>query len=376
MSRVLLVTDIFPPDIGGPATFIPALGTALVEAGHRVTVVCRADDPRAPLQEAWPFRLLRTPRRGGASRRPRLLWTLWREARRHDVVFSNGLERATAWACRAGGRSYTVKVVGDLAWERARGEGLTELSLDEFQAAPAAGRPWRRWAAGQHAAARRARRVITPSDYLRRLVLGWGVEPARAVTVHNGIHLGEFAGLVPRPRPPGMPLQVLWIGRIVNHKGLEFLLEALARVDGVELDLAGDGPAAPRIRSLASRLGVDGRVRFHGLRPRADVLRHLARADVLVLPSEYEGLSHALLEAAAAGLACVASDRGGNPEIIEHGRSGLLWPYGRVDALRETLERLARDENLRLALARGAKARSAAFDFRETVARTIEQLGA
>ena len=133
MSGVLLVTDIFPPDIGGPATFIPALGTALVEAGHRVTVVCRADDPRAPLREAWPFRLLRTPRRGGASRRPRLLWTLWREARRHDVVFSNGLERATAWACRAGGRSYTVKVVGDLAWERARGEGLTELSLDEFQ---------------------------------------------------------------------------------------------------------------------------------------------------------------------------------------------------------------------------------------------------
>jgi glycosyltransferase involved in cell wall biosynthesis len=117
-------------------------------------------------------------------------------------------------------------------------------------------------------------------------------------------------------------------------------------------------------------------VRFHGLRARADVLRHLAQADVLVLPSEYEGLSHALLEAAAAGLACVASDRGGNPEIIEHGRSGLLWPYGHVDALRETLARLARDEDLRLTLARGAKARSAAFDFRETVARTIEQLGA
>jgi glycosyltransferase involved in cell wall biosynthesis len=376
VSGVLLVTDIFPPDIGGPATFIPALGTALVELGHRVTVVCRADDPSVPLQEAWPFRLLRTPRQGGASRRPRLLWTLWREARRHDVVFSNGLERATAWACQAWGRSYTVKVVGDLAWERARGEGLTELTLDEFQAAPAAGRPWRRWAAGQHAAARRARRVLTPSDYLRRLVLGWGVDPARAVTVHNGIRLDEFAGLAPRPRPAGVPLRVLWVGRMVNHKGLDFLLEALAGVDGVELDLAGDGPAAPRIRALARRLGVDGRVRFHGLSPRADVLRHLARADVLVLPSEYEGLSHALLEAAAAGLACVASDRGGNPEIIEHGRSGLLWPFGRVDMLRETLARLARDEDLRLGLARGAKARSAAFDFRETVARTIEQLGA
>ena len=114
----------------------------------------------------------------------------------------------------------------------------------------------------------------------------------------------------------------------MNHMGLEFRLGALAGVDGVELDLVGDGPAAPRIRALVRRLGVDTRVRFHGLRPRADVLLHLARADVLVLPSEYEGLSHALLEAAAAGLACVASDRGGNPEIIEHGRSGLLWAFG------------------------------------------------
>ena len=332
---MLLVTDIFPPDIGGPATFIPALGTALVDAGHRVTVVCRADDPRAPLREAWPFRLLRMPRRGGASRRARLLWTLWHETRRHDVVFSNGLERATAWACRAGGRSYTVKVVGDLAWERARGEGLTDLSLDEFQAAPLAGRPWRRWAASQHTAARRARRVITPSDYLRRLVLGWGVEPARAVTVHNGNTRSSSPASSRGRGSRACRSRSSGVGRVVNHKGIEFLLEALAGVDGAELDVVGDGPAAPRVCALASRLGVDGRARFHGLSPRADVLRHLARADVLVLPSEYEGLSHALLEAAsAAGLACVASDRGGNPEIIEHGRSGLLWPYGRVDALR------------------------------------------
>jgi glycosyltransferase involved in cell wall biosynthesis len=292
------------------------------------------------------------------------------------VVFSNGLERATAWACRAGGRSYVVKVVGDLAWERARGEGVTDLSLDAFQSAPASGRPWQRWAAAQHAAARHARRVITPSDYLRRLVLGWGVEPAHAVTVHNGIRLSEFADLAPRRRPSGVPLQIVWVGRIVNHKGLDLLLEAISGVDGIDLDLVGDGPAAPRIRALASGLGVDDRVRFHGLQPRGDVLRHLAHAHVLVLPSEYEGLSHTLLEAAAAGLACVASDRGGNPEVIEHGRSGLLWPYGRVDALREMLARLAHDEDLRLTLARGAKARSAAFDFRETVARTIAQLGA
>jgi glycosyltransferase involved in cell wall biosynthesis len=70
----------------------------------------------------------------------------------------------------------------------------------------------------------------------------------------------------------------------------------------------------------------------------------------------------------------VASDRGGNPEVIEHGRSGLLAPYGRPDALRDALARLRDDEDLRLALAGGARARSRAFDVEATVARTIELL--
>jgi glycosyltransferase involved in cell wall biosynthesis len=106
------------------------------------------------------------------------------------------------------------------------------------------------------------------------------------------------------------------------------------------------------------------------------VLRRLAEAHVLALPSEYEGLSHTLLEACAAAVPCVASDRGGNPEVIEHERNGLLVPYGDPAALRHALQRLQADEEFRYALAVGAQARSRQFDFRATVANTVRLLAA
>ncbi len=368
---VLLVTDLFPPDIGGPATFVPRLAAGLAGRGHPVTVVCRADDPRASGGDRWPFRVVRTPRFGGPRRRLGLLAVLAREVLRHRVIFTNGLERTTALACRSLGRRYTLKVVGDVAWERARGEGLTELGLDEFQSAPAAP-PWARWVSRRAAFARAARLVITPSEYLRRIVVGWGVDPRRTVTVPNGVALDEFRAFAPARRERGRPLEVIWVGRMVSHKGLDVLLAAVCALDGVRLTLVGDGPMAPALRAMAARDGLEPVVAFHGACPRGEALARLARSHVLALPSQYEGLSHALIEACAAGVPAVASDRGGNPEVIEHGRSGLLAPYGRVDDLRDALRRLRDDEDLRLRLADGARVRSRGFDVEATVARTIE----
>lgn len=374
MTRVLLVTDIFPPDIGGPATFIPALGTALQRLGHEVTVVCRAEHPDRAEDRAWPFRVRRFGRRGRAAA-VQLMTALMVEARRHAVVFSNGLERQVQWACRAVGRGYVVKVVGDLAWERMRLNGLTQLSIDAFQHAPALAEPGRGWVARRQAFAQQARRVITPSHYLRRMVIGWGVPPERVVTVPNGVHLEAFAGAAPRPRA-GADLRLLYVGRLVNWKGVDHLLRAVAGVPEARLTVVGEGPEAAALRALAATLGVEARVTWAGPLPRAATLQALREADALGLCSEYEGLSHTLLEACAAAVPSVASDCGGNPEVIEPEVSGLLVPHGDGPALTAALRRLAHDEALRLRLAAGALARSRAFDFHSTLTRTMEVLTA
>ena len=368
MTRLLLVSDIFPPDIGGPASFIPALGSALVHLGHAITGVCRT--PRAsPADDAgWPFPVRRRPGTGMAAGL-RLMATLAQEAARHSVIFTNGLERQVELVCRALGRPYVLKVVGDLAWERMRLNGLTRQSIDEFQLAPPASLPGRAWVQRRLSFARHARRVIVPSRYLRQLVIGWGVAPERVVVIRNGVEAPAAPGLTPRRRTEAR-LDALYVGRLVNWKGLETTLRAVAGTAAVHLTIVGQGPEAAGLQALAAELGLAERVVFRGGLSRAATQAALRAADVLVLCSEYEGLSHTLLEAGAAGLPCLTSERGGNPEVIESGRNGLIVPYGDVDALRAGLQRLQADEPERLRLAEGALAASRAFDFAQTVAQT------
>ncbi|MBI5397726.1 MAG: glycosyltransferase family 4 protein [Verrucomicrobia bacterium] len=373
MKSVLLVTDIFPPDIGGPATFIPALAAALTAQRHSVTVFCRADNPAVHAASDWPFRVLRMPRLGGLPGKLKLMAALTREVVRHDIIFSNGLEQPVEWACRATSRRYALKVVGDMAWERARIRGQTSLSVDDFQAALNLHGQILKWQRQRTSSARHARLVITPSDYLRRLVTGWGVDPQAVFTVLNGLPLDEFDRFAPRPRA-GALLEVLFVGRLVNWKGVGHLLHAVAEMPDMRATIAGDGPEGPALRALAHSLGLQGRVEFCGSLPAAALRERYARADVLALPSEYEGLSHTLLEACAAALPCVAANRCGNPEVIEHERSGLLVPYGDVARLGAAIERLRDDEPFRFTLAAGAKARAREFDFRRTVSRTMELL--
>jgi glycosyltransferase involved in cell wall biosynthesis len=118
------------------------------------------------------------------------------------------------------------------------------------------------------------------------------------------------------------------------------------------LALAGDGPLREAIAQLAADHGVASRLCFLGERP--DATRLMQAADFLVLPSHFEGLSNALLEAMAAGCPVIASAVGGSVELIEHGRTGLLFPSGDPGAFATLIARMA-DPDLRMSLARAGR---------------------
>jgi glycosyltransferase involved in cell wall biosynthesis len=147
----------------------------------------------------------------------------------------------------------------------------------------------------------------------------------------------------------------LFVGRLVPQKNLECLVAALAMLDPEQrpwIALAGDGPLRDRTEQLAREAGVLADVRFLGVR--SDTVRLMQAADFLVLPSRFEGLSNALLEAMAAGCPVIASAVGGTPELIEDGRSGLLFPADSADALSACMARLCADPTLRTRLSRQA----------------------
>jgi glycosyltransferase involved in cell wall biosynthesis len=375
MASVLLVTNVFPPQIGGPSTFIDRLGHELAgRRGYKVTVVCSSERPAEPSDASRPFRVRRICTADRYQYQLRVRLVLLAELARHAHVLVNGLEEYVYPIARLLGRRYILKVVGDTTWEAARNAGLTHLDIDRFQTDPNAQATFAGAIATRRAYLRQARWIFTPSRYLREMVVKWGVEPDRVVVIPNGMDAGGTPPAEPRRREAG-PLRVLFVGRLTNWKGVETLLLALSRMDRLQLTVAGDGPAYPSLEALARQLGVSDRVVFTGRQTDAQVRLLMSDSHVLVLTSLYEGLSHTLIEASAVGLPCIASACGGNPEVITHGETGMLVRAEDVPALCHALSLLEQDEALRLRLAAAARKNAARFSNEKTATEVIRLLG-
>jgi glycosyltransferase involved in cell wall biosynthesis len=368
MAKVLLVTDIFPPQIGGPATFIDRLAHSLAMRDHKVSVVCSSLQRRDPLDLERPF----TVRRVSLASRERyevmVRLRLALEMSRHRLIFVNGLERYVAEVNQLLRRPFVLKIVGDTVWETARNRGLTQLSIDDFQTD---GRSHAQFAADLRARKRwvdAARHIVVPSEYLRRLVEGWGVARDRITVIRNGT-TSPVTGAVVRPRG-SQRLRALFVGRLTNWKGVETLLLAARDLQALDVEIVGDGPLWPHLVELAAQLGLTDRVLFRGRVSAEGVRDAMARAHVLVLTSLYEGLSHTVLEAFAAGLPCIVSDRGGNEEVVKDAHNGLVVPAQDVAFLAHALGRLAIDDAFRCTLAAAALETVRAFDLADTVMST------
>lgn len=268
-----------------------------------------------------------------------------RAARSSDVVYASATYAAAATASGLARRPLVVKLVADPAYERARRYRLFDGTLEEFQ--PAGSRPLAALKRARTAALRRARRVIVPSRYLAELALGWGLDPTRVVVVPN-----------PAPTLAVEEAQerhgLVFAGRLTRQKALDTALDAIARVPDAELLVIGDGPDRERLERHALELGLNGRVRFVGSVPRAEVLRAFAAAQALVISSDWENFPHTAVEALALGTPLIATAVGGVPEIVRDGVNGLLVPPGEPDALAAAIARFLGSDELRARLAGAA----------------------
>ena len=372
MQRVLLVTNIFPPLIGGPATFIDKLAHLLSWKGYGVTVVCSSMGPSEQSDASRPFQVLRVDLTNRELYEIRIRLVLLREMLRHRFIFVNGLEFHSHQVACLLRRSFTLKVVGDTVWETARNRGTTALNIDDFQVDREAQASMSSLIKRRNMWFKRAAKILVPSQYVKKVVVGWGVDPQRVSIVLNGIDKEEFSPFGSKRREDQI-LNVIFVGRLTNWKGVETLLLTLTNVNNVKATIVGAGPELPHLLELSRQLGLQSRVRFTGCLDRDEVKRKMAQAHVLVLTSLYEGLSHTVLEAMAMGIPCVVSSCGGNEELVESGRDGVVISPQDVAALTDALRRLQGDEERRLRLARAARIKSQNFSMDDTV-NQIEKL--
>jgi glycosyltransferase involved in cell wall biosynthesis len=334
--RIFVASGIFHPESGGPATYLYRLLPEVQAHGHTVRVLTFGEGP----MDGYPYLLRRIPRRALPLRWADYARVAWGEMRRADVVFVNSLGLPLIGG---GDVPRVLKVVGDRAWERAvnRGWIAPTEDIDAFQQRRY---PWRvRLAQAQRAReVCRADCVIVPSRYLRDMVIGWGAPPERVHIIYNALppdaasaNLGQAEaraalGLGTEPL-------LLTVARLVPWKGIDHLIRVLPAVPEARLLIAGDGPDEARLQALTVSEGVGERVTFLGRLAREQLALYFRAVDYTVLYSGYEGLSHVALESLRAGTPVIASDKGGNPELVTHGVNGLLVPYPDPAALAETL---------------------------------------
>jgi glycosyltransferase involved in cell wall biosynthesis len=377
--RVLITSPVFPPDLGGPAVYVPSLARFLIAQGHQVKVVAFCSDP---VPQGFPFPVHAVPRGPLPVRYLKAFLAVLREAKEVDLVYvQEHLALLHVLAARLRGKPVVIRIMVDGAWEIAHRKGWCgdddivtfqgrdygwRVALTRFLQ-----RKWWGWCT----------HIISCSEFLRQILIqSHGVAPEKVQRIFNAYH-GPDPDEVPSDRRAlreelGLEQDkryVLTICRLMVWKGVGGILEALARLpEDVHLLIAGDGDMEEPWKARARELGIAERTTFLGNVPHARIPAYVKASDLFVLNSRYEGLSHTLLEVLHLDTPMIASDVCGNPEVVEHEENGLLVDPHDPAALARAIQRLLDDPELCARFVRAGRRRRVEFD-REATFREVEQ---
>jgi len=356
--RIVFLTGIWPPDVGGPATHGPEFSRFLVERGHRVVVLTMGDGEPA----VTPCKVVVVSRRSPFPvRYGRLAIGAARWARTADLVYATATYAAASFASSLSRTPFVAKLVSDPAYERARRYGLFDGTLEEFQEPGGARIEALKRARSQ--ALRRAGAIVVPSAYLAAITSTWGLDRSRVSVLPNP---APDIDVVAEPLEPGT---FVFVGRLTSAKALDVAIAAIARVPRARLVLVGDGPDRDWLEGLVRESGASDRIEFRGSLPREDALAVVAGSAAGLLTSAWENFPHSAVEALAVGVPVVATAVGGVPEIVHDGVNGLLAPVGDIDAVASAIERIMTEPGLRDRLAAGSRPSIARFSLPQVYGR-------
>lgn len=346
-------------DLGGAQIHVRDLSTALKEAGHDVVVLAGengvlADELRQQGVSFYSLRHLTRAIRPLEDLRAIFEIRDLLRRKRPDILSTHSSKAGILG--RIAGRSLGIPTI------------LTVHGWSFTEGQPA----FQRWfyRIVEAAAAPLASRIITVCEWDRELAARCRVaRPAEMITVHNAMpDVGERL----RARAGDSPARLVMVAGFRRQKDHATLFEALAGLADLDwhLDLIGEGELRGKTEALAEALGIRPRVSFLGFR--RDVPDLLARAQALLLITNWEGLPRSVLEGMRAGLPVIASDAGGVREAVVDGCTGFVVPRRDIDVLRDRLRRLVMDPGLRTRMGAAGRARyEELFMFDQLVERTL-----
>jgi glycosyltransferase involved in cell wall biosynthesis len=353
--NILIATGLYPPEIGGPATYTVLLEDRLPQRGINITTI--------------PF--------GWVRHYPKVVrhviyaYKLWEESKKVDAIYaldSISVGIPSLLVARLRRKPFLIRLGGDYAWEQGRMRfGLTE-TLDEYLTKKTP-RPLqvKLLATLQAFVVKRAVKVVAPSQYLKGVIEQWGVPAERITVIHSALYplTVEASKEELREQFAFTSPTLVSAGRLVPWKGFPALMRVVAVLKStypeITLVIVGDGEEGEKLAAEAKSLGIAQSVRFVGRVSKEALGATIKAADVFVLNTAYEGLSHQLIEVMDLGTPIVTTTAGGNTELITDTINGFLVPFNDEVAMADAIKRVLDYPETRNRIIQSARARSKDF---------------
>jgi len=347
--KICITSPIFPPDLGGPAVYVPSLAKYLSEQGHDVKVIAFCESQE---HEGYPYEVITIPRCWLPLRYLKSFWAVLKHAKDDDIIYVNEhLALVVALAGRIMGKTMVERICVDGTWEISHRLGWHKDSITDYVK--------RKYGVKVYMARRLQimwwswmKYIIAPSRFLENIALYYGMPSQKMRQINNAYH-GPEDPITSRDQArddlgidPSEKV-ILTICRLMIWKGVDGIIKALSQMpEDHKLYVLGDGDELDTWTGLAKSLGIGDRVIFKGNVPYEKVPLYLNAADVFVLNSNYEGLSHTLLEVMWNGLPAVVTNVCGNTELIEDGHNGFGIPFNRPEIIKEKVLEILNNPDL------------------------------
>lgn len=334
--KILIATGIFPPQVGGPATYSKLLLDKLPAKGFDLRVVNFGEvlsQPKLIRHLSYFFKLLK-------------------HGIKADIIYAQdpvSVGLPALLAAKVLNKKFYLKIVGDYAWEQGTQRGGVKDSLDDFSIKHKGySRLVQILKKVEFFVANGADKIVVPSNYLKNIVSNWGVDPRKITVIYNAFHSPNITLTKENLREKfgWKENTIISAGRLVPWKGFDILILLMREIENAQLYIAGDGPERKNLENIIKKFNLQDRVALLGGISQKDLFEKIKAADVFVLNTSYEGLSHQLLEVMSLGTPIVTTTSGGNPETITNEESGLLVPYNDKEALKKSILRILDSEEL------------------------------
>ena len=318
---ILITVGIFPPDIGGPASFVPKISKYLISKGHKVKIISLSEKENLNYEDE--INVTRINRNLPIIFRwYRTITKIYKSAKNSDLIFVNGLGTETTIANIFLRKIIIRKIVGDPVWERVYNKKLTSESFDSFQKnkqrlSISIQKNIRNWSI------KNSNLIITPSEHLKTFVQNIGFENDIYV-INNGVEIKQIEKVTLENKI----IKLVVVSRLVNQKNVDIVINAVKRIEdkNILLNIVGDGPEVNNLKNLVKEKSLNKRVSFIGKIKNSELHNYLEDADIFIQASNYEGLPHSILEAINYEIPILSTEVGGCSAILNKGERGYIIP--------------------------------------------------